>query len=292
MRDSQEHTEAKLARIVPTESLVGTFVSQDGPVATVDCSGRRVQVKSTTTVPVLPSDPVRLERRGSQLVMTGPTVPRAVTGRVTVDGDPATVEYPDGSGVTATLTVADGVTVAVNDIVLLDWASGGMVVAIITSPVATEEPEDPGSVGGGERTVEFRALDSGSYESPYGWRTNQVWSSASNIGAWFYGTQIRDTIPDAAEIRGAWIYLPPPIRLLGARPFGRHTASTKPGGSVTITNTSTLAGTSGLVPIPTSHVDYLKANNGGLGFGLGGWNIWPGTQADGRSGLLRVTYRT
>lgn len=290
MRDSQEYVAQLASRITPTESLVGVFVSQDGPVATVDVADVRVQVKSVTTVPVLPSDPVRLERRGSQLVMLGPTVPRAATGRVTVAGSPATVEYPNGSGVTATLTVAKGVTTAVNDIVLLDWSSGGMIVAVITSPAVVTPP--PPSSGPSTRryTQDFTARDSGAYQSGYGWRTNEVWSSASNIGAWFYGSKIADTIPDDASIVSAKIYLPAPIRLLGARPFGRHTAASQPSGPVAITNTSTLAGTSGWVPIPTSHLDALKTAPGGLGFGLGGYNVWPGTQDDGASGTLRVVY--
>lgn len=294
MRDSQEYTEEALAKIVTTESLVGVFVSQQGAVATVDVAGVRLEVKSTTTVPVLPSDSVRLERRGSSLVMTGPTSPRAVTGRVTVAGNPATVEYPDGSGVTATLPVATGLTVDVDAIVFLDWASGGLVVAVIEAPVQPEPPDPPPGEDAGPKVVtrEFDAVDSGSFQSGYGWRTNDVWSSASNIGAWFYGTQVKDTIPDGAKIRKAWIYLPRPIRLLGARPFGRHTAEKKPGGSLSITDTSTLGKTSGLVEIPTSLVDFLKANDGGLGFALGGYNIWPGTQKDGRSGQLRVEYET
>lgn len=291
MRNPQEYTEAALARIPVVESLVGTFVSQSGPVATVDCTGRRVSAKSTTTVPVLPGDAVRLERRGSSLVMTGPTNPRAVKGRVTVAGNPATVEYPSGSGVTETIPVANGLTVSVDDIVFIDWGSGGLVVTIIDSPVTPAEPEEPPAPAAKRYDQTFFAVDSGAYQSGFGWRTNDVWSSASNIGAWFYGSSIRDTIPDSAVIIEAYIYLPlvtDPYN--AAPPFGRHGADTKPGGSLSFSDTSVLGGKSGWVGIPLGLIDHLKANPGGLGFGLASYTIWRGTQGDGQSGAVRVVY--
>lgn len=286
---SDELVQEQFASIPPTEALVGVFVSQSGNIATVDQGGRRLQVKSTTQVPCRVGDPVRLDWRHGELVMLGPSVARAVLGRITAAGNPATVEYPNGSGITDSLPVLNGVALSVNDIVFLDWASGGLVVGKVASPVAPPAPIGGGGVPGQVLTLTFFPIDSGSYQSGYGWRTTEVWSSASNQGAWFYGDQIQATIPDTAVIQAASIYLPSPTRLLGAAPFGRHGYATKPGGAPSFAGLTTLPALSGQVAIPTTLIDHLKANTGGLGFDFGGYNVWP---ADGGSGALTVTYAT
>lgn len=280
-----------LGDLPATGSVVGVFVSQVGNIATVDQASSRLQVKSVTQTPCLPGDAVRLEWRGDELVMLGPTVPRAAVGKITATGNPATVEYPAGSGVTAVLPVMNGATLAVGDLVFLDWSTAGLIVGRINIPVAPEVPDDPSGPGGGTRTERFYAIDSGSFQSGYGWRTNDVWSSASNIGAWFYGSKIRDTIPDNASIQSASIVLPLRERL-GAAPFGRHSAEQKPSGSIAIVSTGSLPNLSGEVSIPTGLIDHLKSNPGGLGFDFGGKNIWTGTQNDGESGRVTVTYTT
>jgi hypothetical protein len=183
----------------------------------------------------------------------------------------------------------NGVTLVANDIVFLDWASNGLIVGRISTPVVPEPPEEPGTSTGGARTERFYADDSGAFQAGFGWRTNDVWSSASNIGAWFYGSKIRDTIPDGAAILSATINLPLQEQL-GTAPFGRHGADRKPSGTLAITATSALPGRSGEVAIPTSLIDHLKSNAGGLGFALGGRNVWRGTQRDSASGRLTVTY--
>lgn len=257
--------------------------------AVVDFDGGRVPAYLLGYRPEV-NEPVWVMVVDGVAYVCGPGVPRpsegtvvsvdavAHTAVVSSDVGEVTVGYP------AALLLAPG------DLVRLVWHGGGWVLDIITAAVAPDVPTGPSA--GGRNTVEFTAIDSGSYQPGFGWRTNDVWSSASNKGAWFYGSQIRDTIPDSASIVSAEIFLPNPSKLTGARPFGRHTYDTKPGGEPTITDTSTLGGTSGWVSIPTSHIDYLKSNAGGVGFALGGWWIWAGTQGNGSSGRLRVTYET
>lgn len=220
--------------------------------------------------------------------VAGPSVPKPSEGVVvSFTSDPYTAVVSSDVGDFSVL-YPPSLLIGVGDKVRLIWHGGGWILDV--SEPAEQGPVPPGPGGGGRRTVEFTAIDSGSYQAGYGWRTNEVWSSASNRGAWFYGSSIRDTIPDAASIVSAEIFLPNPSNQIGARPFGRHTYDSKPGGAPTITDTSTLPGTSGWVPIPTAHIDYLKANPGGLGFDLGGWWIWAGTQGNGSSGRLRVTF--
>lgn len=236
--------------------------------------------------------------------MLGPTIPKPASGEVVSSGSGVVVVSTDVGEITATHN--SGETFADGAIVKLAWSEGAHIIGTLSSPVVPEEvPPAPGQ-GGRLVDVEFTSIDSGSYQGGFGWRIDDVWSSASNYGAWFYGTKIRDTIPPTATIVKAEIYLPRPDRLLGARPFGRHPHATKPGGAPSISATTTLPdasgwrnppgnpgnGTEGWVPIPTSLIDHLKTNVGGLGFDLGGWNVWAGRQRDGQSGTIRVTYET
>jgi hypothetical protein len=134
----------------------------------------------------------------------------------------------------------------------------------------------------------FTAIDSGSRNTS--WNQSDVWASDTYIGAWFYGSKIKDTIPDTAIINQARMYLPIKKNFGSAPLLGRHTSATKPGGALTISSAAALSPRSGWVDIPTSHIDFLKANDGGLGFNHGGFNIYTAVAADGLSGALDIIY--
>lgn len=286
---SSEQIQEALSAVPTQQSLVGTFVSQVGSVATVIQGNSVLQIKSASAG-LVAGDSVRLERRNGELIMIGPSRPRATVGLIQTTGVECLVEYPPGSGVSALLPRDASYTPAVNDIVALVWTErGGFITGKFSNTPAAAAPDLPPPVPTGDFDITFTALDSGAYQSGYGWRTNEVWSSASNLGAWFYGSKIRDTIPDGAVIKSATIFLPLKQQL-GAAPFGRHGSEGKPGGPVSFSALSALSGNSGWVSIPTSLIDDLKVNPGGLGYDYGGYNIWRGTQQDGLSGALNVTY--
>ena len=266
--------------------LPGSFRGLDTDLrAIVDFSGGRVPAHVLGPVPAI-NDSVWVQIVNGVAYMHGPTTPKpdegtialAVSGTATVTTSIGDIEatYDDG------LLLLDP-----GDVVRLLWGpSGAWILGVTVSALAPDVPPGPGG-GSGRQTREFTAIDSGSWQSGFGWRTQDIWSSSNNKSGWFYGSQIVDTIPDTASIVSSQIFLPNPIRLSGARPFGRHAYTEKPGGEPTISATSTLPGTSGWVDIPTTLIDHLKANPGGLGFGFGGYNVWPG---GGQSGTVRVTY--
>lgn len=270
--------------------ISGSFRGLDGQRALVDFSGGRVPVSVATAWRPELNEAVWVIVVDGVPFLLGPTVPKPADGTVlSTSGGVAQVSTDIG---TVSATYPFGASLSASQQVKLIWGNGAHIVSVMSASVAPPDvPPPPAQQTPSTVTKTFTATSAGSYQAGYGWRTNDVWCSASNRGCWFYGTKIRDTIPDSADILAAKIYLPNPIRLLGARPFGRHAYAKKPSGAPTISAATTLSGTDGWVSIPTSLLDWLKQNTGGVGFDLGGYNIWPGVQQDGQSGALRVTWR-
>lgn len=271
--------------------IPGNYRGLDGVQALVDFSGGRVPVSMATAFRPEINEAVWVLVVDGTPFLLGPTVPKPYDGTIVSTAAGIAVVSTDIGLVNATYEF--GATLSASQQVKLIWGNGCHVVSVIsTSPVPPDvpAPPQPPESAPSQYTKLITANSSSSYQSGYGWHTSDVWSSAHNQGLWFYGSKINDTIPDTATINSAQIYLPYPLQLLGSRPFGRHAYGSRPGGAPTLSATSTLGGTSGWVSIPTSLVDWLKANTGGVGFDIGGYNIWPGTQSDGQSGALRITY--
>lgn len=289
-RTSQDRDLDAFAKIPDQESLTAVFVSQAGALATVIQGGNAIDVLSVSQYPVIAGDNVRLERRDGNIVMLGPTKPRSATGRVSAAGSPlCTVEYPAGSGVTTLTPYSSTYTPSVGDAVLLSWdVNGAAIVCKLSGLPGTIAPDIPPPAQPQIRQQIFTAIDSGSYGG--GWKKSDVWASDNFIGAWFYGSTLKDTIPDGAPILSARLYLPA-TRIGGSAPnLGYHTAATKPGGAIAIAAAAPLGGRSGWVDIPLGLIDFLKVNDGGLGFDHGGYNIFASVGADGSSGALDITY--
>lgn len=282
----------KLARTKSVVKVIpGNYRGLDGMQALVDFSGGRVPVNFATAWRPELNEAVWVMVVDGVPFLLGPTVPKPYDGTiVSVSGGFAVVDTDIGQ---VDATYEFGATLSASQQVKLIWGNGCHIVSVmsaIPTPPIVPDPPAPPAPAPSTYTKTITANTSGSYQSGSGWWTNQVWSSAHNQGLWFYGAKIRDTIPDSATINSAKIYLPRPKQLLSSRPFGRHGYGSKPSGAPTISATSTLSGTSGWVSIPTSLIDWLKVNTGGVGFDIGGYNIWPGTQSDGQSGALRITY--
>lgn len=294
-RTSEDAVAEKLATIKPWQVLVGSFVEQSADLAVVDVGGARLSMPSVGTYFPIPNDPVRVLRTDQGPFLLGPAAPRAAGGVVTATGSPRiTVEYPPGSGVTKLMGYPADVVPAVNDLVVIDWASGGTVTAVVTAlPDFDEPPAPPVSTSGGTQTIVFTAIDSGNYQAG-GWWTNEVWASDNNDGAWFYGSKVKDTIPGGATVSKVEIYLPSYYTFGSAPNFRTHTDGTRPAGapSYTATVTPLSSARTGWVILPTSVGDFLKANTGGTGMKQGGFNKYRGTQTDAQSGALRITFNS
>jgi hypothetical protein len=162
-----------------------------------------------------------------------------------------------------------------------------------TSPAPVTAPP-VGASGAATHVDPFTAVDSGSYGSGRWW-TNQVYASDSNLGAWFYGTKIADTIPSSATIQKVEIYVGQATQISGAAPvFATHPYTSKPGGSPTLSPVAAVGIAPGWVDLGGAGIsigNVLRNSGGSFGVGVdhGGYNIFPSLAQDGQSGALRIT---
>ncbi len=231
---------------------------------------------------------VQMELRDGEWVVSGPASPLPSTGKITAVAAPlATVTAWLKS---YTIAYLSSYTPTVGDDVDITWSADGGRIMGRASALATAPGSGTNPVSGPQlfHPPPFTAIDSGSRGSS--WFTNDVYASDSNIGAWFYGSKVADTIPDNAAILASRIYLNP-RQVQGNKPnLGYHGAATKPGGALSVLSASPLNATSGWVDIPVGLIAAIIAG-GGIGFNHGGYNIFRGTAADGLSGALDITYQ-
>jgi len=279
----------RLAQITPVRQRVGSFIGRSDSRVTVQLGDARLVLPFVGHQLPPVGWAVQLELRDGDWVVLGPAAPLPNVGSITATGNPrATIT---AWGKTYTLPYRAWYTPAVGQTVNITWGpDGGVIEGAASTAVVAVTPEPPPTQ---PPTVfhppPFTARDSGSYRN--GWAQNDVYASDSFISAYFYGPTVKDTIPDNARVLGARINLP--VRQTqGADPIlALHTSASKPGGPVTFTQQIALTGSrSGWVDFPTGWVDYLKANDGGLGFNHGGYTIYAGTARDQQAGALDLTW--
>ncbi|MFL2001429.1 hypothetical protein [Microbacterium sp. A1-JK] len=285
------------SRVTP---YVGRYVGNEGMLATVDLGDQRVTVPfaSSGIVPEI-NEPVHVWSVDGSLMMLGPTAPKPGLGVVaTVAGDYVNVTTDFGTFLMPYGPPSDPPTSG--DAVSINWSTGASCMKLSTSPDPVEPPVNPG--GGGEvvqppvvRTVEFRAVDAGSTDRGAArWWTDRPYASNSTFGAWFYGSQIKDTIPAGAEFVGLEIYISYHQRQGGAPRFALHDQTGKAGVPGFGGYTEWAPGSGWQTPPdPAGWFAALKAGGDRWGVGLnqGGFNIFRSLAQDGMSGALKITWR-
>jgi hypothetical protein len=282
--------DGKLAGIPQVGSKLGVFVRRDGARVVVSLGGREVLLPFVGVSLPPAGHSVQVESRPGGVVVTGAAAPLPGVAKVTaVNGQMVSVS---AWGRTYSLRFGATYTPAVGDEVSVIWsADGGLVQDRVSAPVAVPPAAPvPLPASGSFHPGPFTATGSGSFGSR--WFTNDVYASSSNTGGWWYGSKVRDTIPDGARIDGAAIYLNP-RQASGSNPVMRlHSSEGQPGGPLAFVGAphTVTSARSGWVGIPTAWVDYLKANPGGIGFEHGGYTIFRGTGADALSGALDLSW--
>ena len=285
MANTAQTITRKVAAKADVQRLIGTYVSTDGIRGVVDVGGGRIPADLAGYTPEVNETVWVLFIDGTATIL-GPTLQKPGIGIVSAAPSANLVPISTTAG-PFTLPYAAGLSLSAGQQVKLGaWNEGGFVFAVMsTTPAAGNPGAGPGT-GATDHVQTFTAIDAGSYNGS-SWWTGQVYASDSNIGAWFYGTKIADTIPDGAGIASVEIYLSA-NQISGSAPnIGYHGSAGKPGGGLSISG-AVATGRSGWVSLPTSFGDYLKANPGGIGCLHGGYNIFNSLAADGQSGALRI----
>jgi len=289
--DFTDDLASALAQIPTVSSKVGIFVSRSGNAATVNIGSSSVTLPFVGLYLPPPGHPVAISSQNGQVVVTGPARPLPGVGKITATGSPrATVS---AWGVTYVLPYHTSYTPTLNDDVAIVWsADGGLITGKVSATSNVVPPDqNPGGGGGSFHPAPFTAIDSGTYRAGSGWWTNTVRANVDD-GCWFYGSKIKDTIPDAATITSARIYLPIQSIIINAPGQMRlHVHPTKPPGAPTFTGSAfAMSAVAGWRDIPTSFIDYLKTNDGGIGFDGGGQWVNYGVASDQLSGALDIAW--
>lgn len=267
-------------------ALQGTFVSGSTTGCLVDVSGSRIPaILGTSFLPEV-NEIVWLWNIGERFFIMGPAAIKPSQGVVTaVASGLATLTSSVGTTVVAPYT---GTTPTVGQTMKLLWHGGPFAMLMSTSPAGGTPPPPPGATPT-THTDYFYAVDAGSYGSGRWW-TNQVWASDNNLGAWFYGSKINDTIPASAVVSSIQIYVSAQ-QISGSAPnFALHPYYTNPGTSPSYASVTAVGVTPGWVSLPAGFGSALKSGGGYAGVGVdhGGYNIFNSLAADAQSGRLCI----
>lgn len=283
-------------------ALGGMSSAQRGACQSIDWAAGTASVNvggATVDLPMLAAPVVGaycwVGLLGSTMMVLGPVPPSKLataagsptSGLVTVVGDDS-VSYT---------VAANGFTITSGTRVLLDWGDrGGYVVALVSADPLTGTPVTGGGNAGGvaPKTKTFNPTGSGTQNSSYGslagsgnfW-TPQVYCGDTTLGAYFYGSQIGDTIPNGATILSGSIRL---VEISGsgsAPSLGTHSLG-GPSGGLVVGNVMGIPGGSGAKKLSAAILNALKTGAAkGIATAHGGYHIFgPASQC----GAITITW--
>lgn len=289
---SQEETILKLlAGKSRTSAYLGYYRGLSGTLAVVDVGdGGRIKVdfKNGQYRPEI-NEAVWVFFYDGKPFLEGPVEPKPGQGVVVTVGSATALVATDIGD--KRVTIPFGATLSSGDTVKLYWSEGGHILSVLTAATPPPTPPAPGT--GETKLIEFKAIDSAQYYLPLNkLQSNYPRASDSISGAFFYGTQIADTIPDTATVLSEEIYLPL-LQELGFCYIGLHDqANTTPGMPASHDDTA-LSPRGGWVPLSAGWGAYLASHYAGITLTSGnGDNRWNGTQADGMAGCVRIKFQT
>jgi len=292
-----EAARRETARKAEAGFRAGRYVGADGLNALVDLGDQRVPVPfATAWVPQI-NEAVTVLAIDGVMRLIGPTVPKPGIGVVeTINAEKTSAVVQTDFG-TYTLSVAPtDPAPSSGDTVGIHWSSQPWCTLLLDVPDPEEPAPDPSGGPGGEvKTAEFRAIDTGSTDRGSArWWQPQPWSSESTFGAWFYGSQIKDTIPAGAEFVSLQFFVAWDRRRYGGSRFTLHSDATK--GGVPAMSGYTVWNPDGgwqTPPDPAGWFNALKAGGDRFGVGLnqGGYEQFKSLAQDGMSGALRISWR-
>lgn len=286
---------AKKARVA---TYVGRYVGNDGPNALVDLGAERLPIPFLTGFVPEINEAVHVWSIEGAMFLVGPTAAKPGMGTVVsrINGSSQVRVTTDFGDFIMPWSPASEEPVS-GDSVAINWP-GPSCSKLSTSPppVVPSPPPESGSSGPQTRTQVFRATDAGSTDRGSArWWTDRPYASNSTFGAWFYGSQIKDTIPAGAEFVSLEIFITYHQRQGDAPRFALHNQGAK-GAVPGFGGTTTWAPEGGDFRTPPDAAGWFNAlkaggDRWGVGLNQGGYNIFKSLAQDGMSGALRITWK-
>lgn len=269
---------------------VGRYVGVVGGQAIVDIDQSRFPTTFLTGFLPVPNDPVHVWSVNGMWFLVGPASGRPSFGVVTtVTGGRVTVTSDFGNFTMPHI----GAAPTSGDTVGISWPGPVCLGRLSVQPDVPVTPTDPGSGGGLLKDATFMAVDAGSTDRGSArWWTGQPWASSSTYGAWFYGTQIKDTVPAGSAVESMEIFIRRVQDQGDAPRFTLHTSAYK-GGVPGMSPYLTWDPPNGWNQVPAGWASALIGGGGywGVGLNQGGWNKFASLAEDGFSGALRIKWR-
>lgn len=217
--------------------------------------------------------------------LVGPATLKPAEGTITSVGA-STVNVSTDVGL-VTASINNGATLSAGQVVKLYWSNGAHVIGALTAPPVAPLPPDPPQPSRSQHVDVFTAVDAGSFSGGRWWQP-QVWASDSTLGAFFYGSKIRDSL-QSADVSKVELYVNYAQRFGAIPNVGTHPHDSKPAGGPSISNVQGLNLQPGWNDLPAAWGVYLARNVGGIGFVHGGYNKLRSLAEDAQSGALRIT---
>lgn len=279
-----------LSKVPRLAVMAGTYVGLVDGQYTVD-AGNRVPVTMWCPEPQI-GDAVNVLSINGALYVTGMVTPPPTEGTVrTTNAARVQVETDQGMFTVPYLT---GYTPASGNVVQLGYSkSAGLHITGVLSDDVTPAEVPPAPVVSSVRPPGLvTATWSGSARrGTSNWFTNRVWASASNIGAYGYGSKVADTFAVYGIPNRIDVYLPAVSNKYGNMRLGWHPYETRSGVTPAVTSLR-IVGT-GWVDI--TDLGPQLAAGGGIGFDGAGETVYQGIPMGGQpgdtqAGALRLTY--
>ena len=298
-RDQFEQTRdslSALAKASPVPQAAVVLATSYPNYVTVNLAGGSVNAICVSGQFPAVGDSVIVLQVGDSMICLG-AIPKPAHGIVVAAASGGRVSVKADDGVTYSVNYNHLYTPAVNDHVKLDWdLIGGFVVG----PLAAAPTGDPNLIVPSGPTVPpdtrtshsatFYPTDSGTWNGTR-YFTNDVYCGDNTLGAYFYGTQIADTIPDNATITAIAVYLDETTNYYpgSLATIGTHGLPSKSGAPVTGDAVAVSAGT-GWKGLPNAFGGVLMT---GAAYGLatdhGGYHIFA-PKGVGNSGALTINW--
>lgn len=294
MTDTATETAARLAHMDRSSTRVqqGTCKTMDwaNGRAIINISGGEVPVPVVGVAPI-PGRQVWVLYVGDAAVCLG-MLPRSAMGLVQGAAAAGRVPVKGDDGKTYSLPYL-GTAPGNGTRVALDWSTGGHVQGVMSAEPEGSDyvPPDTAPPSGETRTITINPIDSGSYSnSNASWFGTAVASDSNSRGAYFYGTQVRDSIPAGATIVRAEFFAAFELAQYAGVQIGASTLAGKAGapawatGAIDIGLASGWKNIAGLMPslrstgrsIATGNTGYSRLSRAGVA----------------NAGALSITFRT